>query len=184
MFNVTEQLVPLDIKDFESISEMPAGCLFYGTILKSDFDLKKASINSKFDTKKLFIILKVKKGFSIVYLYGTFIKVKPQYQDLLSNINLFSQIPLSKHTLKNYLKILKVYNLGCDDSYLYFNKDIYPIDSSFSSHLFNNFTQTNFFNPNTAYPFYLTITAPYIFYFANLKNNLLTLNNFLQNKIS
>lgn len=184
MFNVTEQLVPLDIKEFESITEMPSDCLFYGTILKSNFDLKKASINSNFDTKKLFVVLKVKKGFSIVYLYGTFLKVKPEYRELLSNLNLFSQIPTSKHTLKNYLKILKVFNLSCEDSYLYFNKDIYPIDSTSCSMLFNNFSQSNFFNPNTAYPFYLTITAPYIFYFTNLKNNLLTLNNFLNKNAS
>jgi len=179
MFNVEEHIKPLDIKDFEGIVDMPSNSLFYGTILKSNFDLDKCTINNKFKSKKVFAVLKVKKGFNIIYLYGSFLKVKPEYAELLNSLNLFSQIPASKHTLKNYFKMLKVYNLSCDESYLYFNKDIYPIDSSFSNTLFDNFSQSNFFNPNTSYPFYLTITAPYILYLTNLKNNLVTFNNFL-----
>ena len=183
MFEIKEQLEPININDFDCAVNMPEDCLFYGTVIKSKFDLIKSNINKEFDPKKVYVILKVKKGFNIVYLYGSFIKVSPKFKELLSSLNLFSQIPGDKHSLKNYSKILKLYNLGCDESYLYFTNDIYPIDSSYSHLLFNKFSQNNFFSPNTAYPFYMTITAPYIFYFTNLKNNLINFNNFLSSQV-
>lgn len=181
MFNLSEHCSPLDIKDFESFSTMPTGNLFYGLVLRNSFDLEKSAIKPQFNAQKLFTVLKIKRGFSILYLYGAFLKVKPQFNELLASLNLFSQIPSNRHNLRNYNKILKLYNLGCEESYLYFNKDMYPIDSNYSQTIFSNFTQTNFFNPNTSYPFYLTLTAPYILYFTNLKNNLITFNNYLNN---
>lgn len=175
---------PLALKDFEPLINVPYDTLFYGTVLKTSFDLTKVTIHSKFNPKKFYIITRLDNGYKIFYFYGFFAKVKKEIKELINNINLFSQLPSNNHNLKNYIKILNLFNLNCEESFLFFNKDIYPIDLKYRNNIFDKNIDENCFIPNKDLPFYLTLTAPYIFYFSNTKNNIIDFKNFLSNNTS
>lgn len=175
---------PLTLDKFEPLISVPTNTLFYGTILKTDFDLTKTTISPKYNSKKFYIISQLPTGYKIFYFYGFFVKVKKEFTELINNINLFSQLPPNNHILKNYIKILNLFNLSCEESYLFFNKDVYPVDTKFKNLIFEKNIDDNCFIPNKELPFYLTLTAPYIFYFSNTKNNMVEFKNFLSNNTS
>ena len=80
------------------------------------------------------------------------------------------------------IKILKIFNLDCDDVYLHFSKSLLPISPVFREKIFSekiNFN--NYFKGNDKYPFYLTIVSPIIFYFSDVQNNILDFQKFLIN---
>lgn len=178
MLNVLEKASsPLSIDQFNVLEAFPENHLFYGIVLRSEFDLDRVSINKKFLPKKFYTIALQNEGFNIVYLYGSFIKIVNKYDNLITSIQSFSTLPVQ--SLFDYQKILSLYNLSCEETYRYFAKGIYPVDSVCRENLFKGIDFNDYFKAAKNLPFFLTIVSPVIFYFGNIEDNLNKFKNFL-----
>lgn len=181
MVNVLESASKaLSIDKFVALDKADTGSLFYGIILRSEFDIERIDINKKYLPKQFYAIAKTEKDYSIVYLYGSFLKIKNKYKDLLTNLDSFYHLPKT-HTEANYKKILSIYGLSCNETYRFFSQGIYPIDSECRENIFHEKINFNdYFKGNSEYPFFLTIVSPVIFYFSNVEQNILDFKNYLQ----
>ena len=170
----------LTLDKFVALNEMDTSCMFYGTVLRSEFDVERIGINKKFHPQRFYAIEKNNKNYGIIYLYGSFLQPKNKYKDLTTNLDSFYHLPQT-HTEANYKKILSIYGLSCNETYRYFSQGVYPIDSACRTEVFSNKINFNeYFKGNTEYPFFLTIVSPIIFYFSNAGQNILDFKNYLQ----
>jgi hypothetical protein len=170
----------LNIENFIALDKVQKNSLFYGIVLRNEFDTKRIEINKKFDPKQFYTIVKTDKDFGVAYFYGAFLDVEKDYANLFSNLNSFYDLP-KKHSIENYKKILSIYGLSCDNTYRFLSQGVYPIDSECREKLFNKKVNFNdFFKGSKDYPFFLTIVSPIIFYFSNLENNILEFKKYLQ----
>jgi len=179
MLNVLEKVnIPLDIENFSLLDNSISDSLFYGIVLRNEFDIDRVTINKKYSPCRFYTIAKHNDGFEILYFYGSFIKVIPEYKELITNLNTFSDI--RNHNIISYQKILSLYGVNCENTFRYFSNGIYPIDSDYREKLFstkNNFHK--FFKAKKDLPFFLTIVSPVIIYFSNPQNNISNFKKFL-----
>ena len=172
---------PLCIDDYTLITSMPTGCLFYGMPCRTKLDQIKVSINEKYNPVRLYNIQRVPNSYCVSYFYGSFFKVKPEYTELLENIENYSQLPSPKHNLFAYKKILCMYNLHCDDNFLLLNRGIYPLSPGLREKIFDSkINFDDYFKGNEELPFYLTIASPHIIYFSNNSECVIDFKKFLQ----
>jgi len=168
----------LKIEDYTLLESIPANTLFYGIILRNELDSVKVTINKKYSPQKFYTVAKYKDGYDILYFYGAFIPIMPEFNKLFSSLNSFSEI--DSNSVDNYKKILSLYNLHCNDTYRFFSSGIYPIDCECREQLFhskNNFH--NFFKAKKELPFFITIVSPVILYFSNIEKNISDFKKFL-----
>jgi len=168
---LNKAVTPLSIENYTLLDNCENDSLFYGIVLRNEFDTQRVDIKKNFSPKKFYTIAKYNDGFEVLYFYGSFIKILPKYKELIQSLNSFNSI--KEHSINNYEKILSLYKLSCSDSYRFFAKGIYPINSDYRESLFskkNNFH--NFFKAKKDLPFFLTIVSPVILYFSNMDNNI------------
>jgi hypothetical protein len=180
MLNVLESAnKPLAIEQFTLLEQPESATLFYGIILRSEFDNDRIKINKNFKPKKFYTVIKTENEFGIFYFYGSFIKTSTEYKDLFTNLDSFAH--LNKHqNINNYKKILSLFNLSCKETFRFFSQGIYPIDSEHREKLFSSKIDfNNFFKGNKNYPFFLTIVSPIILYFTNNNKNIFEFKNYL-----
>jgi hypothetical protein len=110
-------------------------CIFFGFVIKNEYDNKRLCIQPKYAPKK--IIHKYKDADGVVHmlpLYGCILPVSGQYKQL-STILIQQQADITISTYKN---ILEQFDLSCDDCYLHYAVGTYPVDLAHFKRLTNN----------------------------------------------
>lgn len=132
-FNLVETAIDLD--KFNTDITYPV--LFFGTIIKNEYDNRRITLNDQYKPVKF---LHLNKDTSSLFpLYGVILEPTPVIKSLQQTI--LQQEKNGDISLLVYENILNQFDLSCKETYGWFDAGIYPLD-------FNNLKQicTDSFN--------------------------------------
>lgn len=128
--DLIDQPINTDKYDIYNIDNLPK--CFLGIRVKNRFDQTRIKIKSKYNPK--FIAhFKTVSQLEPIFLYGIEIKVKPQYANMLRDINynsLFKDNQDVDVCVDWYKKKIDDYDLSCNTCYKYLSDGVYPLDVS------------------------------------------------------
>lgn len=113
--NLTEE--PVDVSNYTTLLKEQYPALFFGTIIKNEYDNKRVNFNKKYSPIQ---IIHKKKTFK-----GVVLTANPKVKELFKVLKSQEK---NKLDLKTYENLLSQYNFSCKDTYALFEKNIYPID--------------------------------------------------------
>lgn len=119
---------PLDVDCFTYLNDDDYPLCVLGFQLKNLYDQKRLIINEKYNPKD-FIHLVPNDAIAPKFLRGITLTLKKDFLPLITHLEALGTHDASAVSVESYKKILKQYNLTCENCYAYLNKGMYPIDS-------------------------------------------------------
>lgn len=118
---------PLRLERFSVISEEKYPYSIIGFQLKNLYDQQRIKIKSKYNTKDIIHILPT-ANVEAAFFRGIKIFIRENYLTLINQLKTLNTILSDTINVEEYKKLLKEYDLTCNDCYASLRKGIYPVD--------------------------------------------------------
>jgi hypothetical protein len=111
-------------KDFATLNDSALPALFFGFIIKTEYDNQRLHIAEQYKPIKFYH--RNEKAATVAPLYGILLTPNEYIKNVLNIIN--EQENKDNITLPIYENILNQFNFSCKETYRLFNRGLYPID--------------------------------------------------------